>query len=275
MSETEVLDRVEDVIIYALEGRAAKNHDCVPTETIRMRGEARQGFDVSSLLKFQPMYPNSMYVPSLECDNDRLYATSSEYLVRHPADTLKDGAEVAFIYKGGLKWIGLRRTSKPKNLYELGGACAWYEAHFRYIFLNGASSYLKRVIAFSETGNQCPVKTRIGNVLVCSRSEMEYFFVPVSVIEDTHRAQTMLATVSDAAEIKFSVPLDDYKQMFSSRNAPMQNGRRKAIIHWVASHLRKRRDKDPVRVKKHVRGVDRIEIDGLKISISPNDVGDL
>lgn len=272
MSDKDVLDRVEDVIIYALEGRTARIREGVPTETIRAKGKIiRQGFDASDLFKFQPMYPSSMYVPGLESDDDRLFTTSSEYLAAHPADTLKDGAEVAFVYEGGLKWVGLRRTNKSKDFFALGDACAWYEIHFRYIFLNGASSYLKRVIAFTESGKQAPVKTRAGNVLVCTPSEMAAAFIPVSVIEDAHRAQTMLATVSDASEIKFAVPLDDYMGMFSGRNAPMQNGRRKAIIHWVASHLRKRRDKDPVKVKKHTRGVDQIEIDGLKISILPND----
>ena len=96
--------------------------------------------------------------------------------------------------------------------------------------------------------------------------------VAASMIEDSHRSNTMLAAVKDATEIKFPVPLDDYKDVFADRDGPMNGARRKAIVHWVARHLRNSIRGKEHSVKRHTRGVQEFTIDGLRIRLTPNDI---
>ena len=81
----------------------------------------------------------------------------------------------------------------------------------------------------------------------------------------------MLASVKEEREIKFPIPIADYKEVFLDRNGPfLGSGKKKAIIHWVSSHLRKRKNDDNVLVRKHIRGVQSFLIDGISIVISPS-----
>ena len=92
-----------------------------------------------------------------------------------------------------------------------------------------------------------------------------------SLIEDAQRTGIMLASVKEEREIKFPIPIADYKEVFLDRNGPfLGSGKKKAIIHWVSSHLRKRKNDDNVLVRKHIRGVQSFLIDGISIVISPS-----
>lgn len=229
--------------------------------------------DVGSLLHFPAMHPKSMYAFALTEDSDRLFSTCKDYLAAHPVDILKDSAEVACVYDGTMKWVGLRRLkSVPKGLYALTGAVSWYEYHFRMFFFSGKQSYFKRIVAFNRDGSVSPVKSRHSNVYIGNpKQEGEFSYLVASIIEDSHRAGTMLASVQDNTELRFAVPLDDYQKMFLDRDGPMKNCRKKAIIHWVSKHLRKNKSGESKSVCRHVRGVGDITIDGLRISITPND----
>lgn len=275
MSNIEALDAAERMIIFALEGSKpyAKNVVVGGGFKDKKRGMSCVQLDAGELLNFSEMSPSSMYAPALEIGADRLFTTDKSFLTRHPADIIGERNEIAFLHNDTMKWIGMRRMLSNKNIYALRSVCCWYEFHYRCVLPSGLSNYFRRVVAFTDAGDVSPVMTRNGNIVVCSSDEARSAIVLASVIEDAHRAKTMLATVADEGEIKFAVPLDDYKSMFIGRHAPMKNGRRMSIIHWVASHLRRKKDGDSTRVKKHVRGVDKIEIDGLKISITPNDIG--
>lgn len=232
--------------------------------------------DVGGVLGFESFSPSSAFAANFggERDDERIYTTSHEYLAAHPADIIKDNAEIMFFLEdiAAIRWIGLKRTKPKKTVYAMNGkASVWYEMHVRQECANGLSLYHQRMVPISADGRSLMAKSTIGGAVVCSKQESLFLTLAASIIEDNLRAKTMLARIKEDTEIKFAVPLDDYKEMFIGRSAPMQNGRRRAIIHWVASHLRKKKDGDSTKVKKHMRGVDEIEIDGLKISITPND----
>ena len=269
-----VFDSCEDMILLAMGGKQYENGDIVHSEIKDGRGGVMVSKDVGSLLSIPDMNPSSMYAFALTEDSDRIFSTSKDDLLQHPADILGESSEVAAIYGGAMKWVGVRRIEKPPmGIYSLRPASCWYEYHFKMFFYNGTNTYHKRIIAFTSKGDVAAVMSRNCNVPVCAiNTEGSYATLMASIIEDSHRARTMLASVQDNTELKFAVPLDDYKEMFLGRDSPLKNGRKKAIIHWVASHLRKKPDGCKSSVKKHIRGVSDIVIDGLKISITPNDV---
>jgi hypothetical protein len=92
-----------------------------------------------------------------------------------------------------------------------------------------------------------------------------------SLKEDAHRTNTMLASFTEHVQIKMPVAIDNYKEIFIGRKAPLtQKGRKKAIIHWVAAHMRDTKNRKCCEVKRHIRGIQEFEIDGMKIKITPN-----
>lgn len=263
----DVTDRLETLILMALDA----NH-----EGASMRTESRgltDGYwevsDQGKLLPFDAMQPSSSYTFDM-ADTDRIFATTPDYLVTHPADVLGDEAETIMIGCGLLKWYGYRRLRRPpRGVSYLGKPTHWYEMHMRIVAQTGNGEYIKRLVALDARGN--PLLVRIqGHVVAAPQREGKSLILSASLIEDAHRANTMLAAVNDATEIKFSVPLDDYKDVFAERDGPMNGARRKAIVHWVARHLRNSTRGKEFAVKKHTRGVQEFTIDGLRIRLTPN-----
>jgi len=263
-----ITDSIETLILLALDA----NHSERNVDRVETRGMTDGYFEISDqgrLLCFRPMFPASSYTFD-GSDRDRIFAATTDYLVRHPAETIGDEAETIMIGSGVLKWRGFRRiTRPPKGVSVLGRAAVWYEMHSRIVDMSGGGEYVKRLIALDSVGRPLPVK--IQGHLVCSpKHEGEALIMSASLIEDAHRSGTMLAVVKDATEIKFPVPLDDYKYVFSDRDGPMNGARRKAIVHWVGRYLRHSTRGKEFAVKKHPRGVQEFTIDGIRIRLTPN-----
>ena len=264
----DVTDKLETLILMALDA----NHGHSVPGTIRREkstGAVQELHDQGELLDFDEMRPSTAYTFDM-ADKERIFTTSTDYLVTHPADVLGDEAEVVMIGDGMLKWRGYRRLRRaPKGVACLGRATHWYEMHMRFVTGNGAGEYYKRVVPISRDGK--PLLAQAQGHNVCTPNlEGEMLVLCASVIEDAHRANTILAAVRDATEIKFPVPLDDYKDVFAERDGPMNGARRKAIVHWVAQHLRHSTRGKEFAVKKHTRGVQEFIIDGLRIRLTPN-----
>lgn len=258
------------MILLALDANKDSTDYFQPSEE---RGKNKSGStlevcDAGKLLQFDNMYPESSF--TFDLSGDRVFTWSSEWLKDHPADTLGDKCEVICLDGNSLKWLGARRLVKaPRKIIPLGKPACWYEMHFRKVLPNGAQLYHKRVIPVDGKGNVLSAKM-YGN-WICSGKDADSFIIMASMVEDARRANTMLASVKDATEIKFPVAIDAYKEVFSIRDAPMVNGRRKAIIHWVSKHLRASTRGKSHDVNKHTRGVKDIVIDGIRINIEPND----
>ena len=260
-----VTDQLETLILMALDA----NHEQSGLEkTLQLSGQLIDIIDQGILLKFDDMRPESAYTFDAS-DDERIYARGSEYLMEHPAEVLGDFTEVLMLNDEILKWYGFRRLrAPPKGVCCLGKASHWYEIHMRFMTQNGRGKYFKRAVPLDKTG--APLLAKIGGHVICAPAfEGEHLILCASVIEDAHRANTMLAAVKDATEIKFPVPLDDYKDMFAERDGPMNGARRKAIVHWVARHLRHSTRGNEFAVKKHTRGVQEFTIDGLRIRLTP------
>lgn len=260
-----VTDQLETLILMALDANHAQPEKVVEFQT---QDGVRELYDQGQLLPGDEMRPSSAYT----CDmgGDRLFATTADYLVTHPAEVLGQEAEVAMLGDGVFKWRGFRRLPRaPKGVACLGRASHWYEMHVRFVAGNGGGQYFRRVVPLDRNGKVLPAT--VQSHVVCSpKLEGEILVLCASVIEDAHRANTMLAAVRDATEIKFPVPLDDYKEVFANREGPMAGSRRKAIIHWVSQHLRHSNRGREFAVKRHTRGVQEFDIDGLHIRLTPN-----
>lgn len=227
--------------------------------------------DVGAGLPFAPMRPSSAYAFGLDSDDDRIFTVHKDYLMSHPVDIIGGESECIIFSSDSMTWIGLRKIqAKPKEIYALRPAVAWYEHHYRTYFFKGEDVYFKGVVAFTENGEFTPVKTRRHQGFVGGKREYQQAILLASLNEDSHRGNAMLASVRDAIELRFPVPIDDYQRLFIDREAPLKNGKKKAIIHWVSQHLRNKKAGDIVKVKRHTRGVSDIVIDGIKISITPN-----
>lgn len=252
MSNKEKVDDIETLILMALE-----------TDNINKLG---------SVHHTEGMQPNSMYARDI-CDENRVDAFSPDYLLCHPSETLGTEAEILVVddtkYAG---WLGFRQLpKKPKGLTYFGKASHFYELNSRIVFTAGKRQGVNTVIALDKLGRVIPSTfTLKRGEKVSDPTRTDLVCMACSIIEDAHRSNAMLAAVKEGKEIKFPVPLDDYKEVFYSREAPLANGKKKAIAHWVAKHIRQTPTGKTTTVKKHIRGVKDIVVDGLNINIQLN-----
>lgn len=225
--------------------------------------------DQGDLLGFDNMLPKSAI--TYDISDDRLFTTHPDYLLAHQSEILGDEAEVVMFAGGIMKWRGFRRLKKaPKGVATIGKVSHWYEMHQRFTGMNGFTQYFKRAIPISASGKILPASIQ-GQWVCGPKDEGIVLNLCCSVIEDSQRSGVMVASVKESTEIKFPVPIADYKDVFIGRDGPLlQSGRRKAIIHWVASHLRSRQKGNTTEVKRHIRGVQSFVIDGLSVVIEPS-----
>ncbi|OBU84422.1 hypothetical protein [Chromobacterium subtsugae] len=265
----EVTDQLETLILLALDA----NHKSAATKQFPVRngnGDVLELRDQGTLLRFDEMLPNSAYTFDMT-DDERIYATTPELLMAHPADIIGNEVELMMLSGGALKWYGFRRLRQaPRGVAYVGKPSHWYEMHGRTVLSSGMGDYMKRVVALDKNGRPLPAKIQ-GHAICTPSVEGEFAIIVASLVEDAHRSGSMLATVKDATEIKFPIPLNAYQDVFFLRDGPMAGSRRKAILHWVAQHLRRSPRGTEHEVKRHVRGAQEFVIDGLRVRLTPND----
>ena len=264
----EEIDKIETLLLMALDGAFEITE--TPLAVIKQKDGTVSGLsDQGLLLKTDDMTPKSMYTFDM-CDNSRLFTSDPGLLIAHPSEILGDEAEMFFHTGDCYRWAGFRRVKKkPKGVAVMGKPDYFYEYHYRDIRENGSNLYNKRFIPIDKKGR--PLIAKIQNQFICAPAvEGVYLCLACSMIEDAHRSNAMLASFEDGVKVYVPVPLDNYQEIFFDREAPLIRGKKKAIIHWVAKHIRKSKMGNWHTVKKHVRGVKDIVIDGMTVNISPN-----
>lgn len=250
----EITDTLETMILMALDA----THNIVCDEE----------YQINPMTGFDDMHVNSAYTADL-IDHGRMYSANKNDLLSHPAEIIGDEQEVMLIKPGGIVWCGFRRIVKPpRRLLFVGRPEFLYEVHRREINHDGTGKYMKQLLPLSKKGEM--IHAFFNGVPLCNNHIACVMYLSASLIEDAERGNAMLAAVKDATEIKFPVPIDDYKDVFSDRDGPMNGARKKAIIHWVAQHMRHSTRGNEHEVKRHTRGVQEFTIDGLRIRLSPN-----
>jgi len=272
------MDSVETMLIMALEGfkkPVSTRHIDKIISASQSVGGAIELQDQGDYLGLDDALPNSMFSFDM-VDEDRLIATGSNDLLQHPKEILGDESQIVMLAGDTCKFTALRKISKPpKRLAILGKPDCFYELHFKFIDIAGNVVSKKRIVPFSKAGT--PLLTKyMGNFVCDPRHEGMHSIICCSIIEDALRTNAMLATIKDHCEIKLPVPLDSYKEIFALREDPRhENGRRKAILHWVRSHLRKHKSGKVSKVDKFNRGIHEFDFDGLTVTLEPNNLESL
>ena len=222
--------------------------------------------------RFDPMAPRAAYATQLS--GDRIFTTDPSLLMESVQDLLGKKCETAVMGDDFVKWIGLRKLrTAPRGCWASVMRPTWYEMHYMLIRPDGTATYETDVIALKADGNPARVMfqgygTRGGHVDdrsgICA-------VLAASIIEDAHRPGALLATVSEGASVLVPVPNGEHKDLFALRDAPLTKaGQRKAILHWVTRHTRATR-KERVNVSEHWRGARTLSVDGLSVTLAPNE----
>lgn len=78
-----------------------------------------------------------------------------------------------------------------------------------------------------------------------------------------------VVAIEGRARAMFGVHAEQIKSLFYARDLPMSiTGRKRPILHWVAAHRRRIQSGTDVDIKKHLRGVDRFEMNGTLFEIA-------
>lgn len=243
------------------------------------RGGSYEEVDAGVKLNLNPMHPQKSYTfqhfhesENIDRNEERIYAQDHRLLLNTVQDLIGSNAEVAMLCGDRVKWTGFRRINKaPRGVWVSSRGATLYEMHYREVFETGESTYFKRVCAVSKTGE--PVVCLIsGSKGRNSEIEGRQLILAASVIEDAHRPSVFTASIKESAEVVLPVPIGEHKDLFSLREAPLSpSGRRKAILHWVAKHARSRGKSNKVEVDAYLRGVRQLSMDGLTVTLSPNE----
>lgn len=268
----DVTDNLETMLLLLMDGKhgTIKCDDGTHMDMSK-RGNAKKmnefvDYDITERVRCDDMTPNSIFTADMT--ESRLLAITPDYLMAHPADIIGDELEAALFCDDVIKWQGYRKCkAPPRRVAALGRIAAWYEHHYRVIRPDGTGTYQKRFVPLSRSGHA--VIAKMDGLIMCNPAEATLNMCGVcSIAEDSARTNTMLASIADAVEVKFPVPLDAYKDVFALRDAPMTpSGRRRAIVHWVAGHIRRSTNGNDHKVARHTRGVEEFTIDGLRVRL--------
>ena len=271
----EELDYMETLIASLLCADSLNERDAATGNIRNTSNGAYEELHCGVRLAFDPMFPSKSYTTQLGChiegtDTDRLYTDDSALLRNSTQDVIGKSAEIAIVGDGTISWLGFRRIHRtPKNVWVGSPGATLYQVHQRCVMPNGNSVYHKNIAAISKTGKPVPctvVGTKGSGGMVGS-----HVVIAASVIEDAHRSGVLTAEVADSAGIVFPVPLGEHKDLFALRDAPLTPaGRRKAILHWVSSHIRGN-SVEVQKVKAHWRGARDLVIGGMSVKLSTND----
>lgn len=71
------------------------------------------------------------------------------------------------------------------------------------------------------------------------------------------------------AKVQFGTDPEMVKSLFYSRTVPITHtGRLRPILHWVNAHKRRMKEGIDIDITKHLRGIERFEMGGLKFTIT-------
>ena len=178
--------------------------------------------------------------------------------------------EMAILDASGLSLNVYKRATKlPRGISVSGRIHTILSMHKMTASPDGTSNYAKDVVAVDRNGEVLPMFAKGVIRKNLDRTKFRVSF-DAAVAKSSVRDTAMLASVAESMELMFPVPLDDYKKVFSTREAPLTAaGKRKAILHWVGAHLRKSPSGGSV-VKSHARGVDEFTWGGIKTRVGFN-----
>lgn len=260
-------DNLETLLLMMLEGNAEQGEGAI-VEGIGDR--AREYVDMTKFLRFRPCYPQSAYTFDAT-DEDRLIAASADYLCDHPAEILGDRTEICMIASDSVKWSAFIRRQRPRHIVPAGRCAVFYEMHhMQGDIKNGWNSYGCRAVGFDSKGRTVLFRAK-GLKGFTSPKDAQNAIIAASIKEDAERSDAFTAEVEFDRSIRFPVGVQAYQDFFRLRDGyrDTQTGRKNPILHWCSEHLREKQNGGMTQVKGHMRGTDSIEVDGMKLVLTP------
>lgn len=265
-------DELETLLIFGME---KPKPETIKWEIVDRFHKAKPAIQ---LFKFDDREPNSSYTFQFG-NNEREFTTDYNLLINHPSEIIGDGKETMFLLpeNNQIKWMRIEPCRKPaKGFAPIGSADKWYGVNYRLGNANtGWHTHIKGYTAIAKTGKPVAIKMMqegSRNNLE-SKNDSEQIILMCSIVEDAHRSNSFLVSTKIDSEILFPVGYESYIDFFRFRDGPRNTptGRKNPIIHWVAKHMRQKNNGGNATVKRHLRGIAELNINGVTARITPNE----
>lgn len=197
---------------------------------------------------------SAIYVPM---DYDRIYTTDRNLISDRVSD-FTESFEV-LIDKGDMSWSRIDRIERPREYYSAGDE--WFEVHFMTFHKMYQKSYtcLKNSV-------QMPIYRRgWEKVDWTAKGYPDQVQMLYSMLDDfyaPHGVRVYLNCMG--VEIKITCSHDQAYDLLSIRDGPIAQRKKRPVAHWVVSHSRNKGE-----VKRHIRGTEEFEIDGIHVRVIP------
>lgn len=217
----------------------------------------------------RPWVPNKTVVVPF----DRWFMFDDDSFSCDTEALLRLDVSVLFLLDGNeAKWAGSRYLSqRPKGFTSFVTHGAFFESHYREIGQDG-EKYINNPAVYKEGKawilSRDSKWLRSQDARRCSLEIAQTIAIQQGIIEDAASLWTAEITYNGQTVIVGTYE-ERLKELTDLRDGPMSaSGKRKAILHWVSSHIRALPKKD-VKVSAHPRGLQDFEIADYHFSIAP------
>jgi len=186
------------------------------------------------------------------------------------------------------RWCAIRkRNIEKKNYIMFDNNCdinSYYEVNYILVpFENKMKPFVcQSILAIKNDGYIIPCfsrsemrRGRSVSAFMGLENEMQYHYGcgAISLLAD--RKYLWLVDVEEniidniTSKIQFGVKQDMIKSLLFARQSPLTDlGRKRPILHWVKEHKRRIQEGVDIDIDKYLRGVNEIEMGGLKLKIT-------
>lgn len=267
-----IFDEVIDVISGIDKTRL--NASLVDRQNRAVKGD---GFRIEQYVIKSPgedQYPKrTVFFPSESFfSNSLLVSASEEDLITDPTKVWNGEFDFCLLTEDGkTKWMKYQTFKELPKRYICQPSKPFYPTlcHFREysesgrIYLKSWCAYKKGILHPAHSDFKALRRTSGNDV----KGDSASYILATSLIEQACSAWTIEISLNERSVI---VPgyEEDIKELADVREGPKTpSERRKAILHWVTTHIRKTKKKT-VNVSAHTRGIESFDIDDFQIQIS-------
>jgi hypothetical protein len=274
-STDKIIDAVDTAVIYIL---GAEESTTSRNERRRIGEYEVTEFGADKYLRASTPKSPWCFMSGIGDADERLVSTNPR-LLREPFTELIGGfSEALLMSPGGARWIGCEHLRKrPKRILTIPGVREFY--CITQIDMDVALRGKSYAACVGVTSNgqivACPAEQEgFKNTYQVNRGKMPWrdtvdmAVAFASMIDDFTLADRWKVSFSADRAMSFSTTAEGAREAFAFRDAPLSPaGRRKAILHWVRAHGRKKQGGGIAEVPKHLRGITEFTAGGVDIRI--------
>lgn len=274
-STDKIIDAVETAVIYIL---GAEESVTAGYDHARQGDTKVTSFGAEKYLRASAPRSPWCFMSGVG-DADERIVSANPRLLREPfVDLIGKFSEALIMSPGRARWVGCERMSKrPRRILAPPGVREFY--CLTQIDMDAALHGKSQAACLGVTSRgdvvACPAEQEgFRSTYQVNRGAMPWLdtvnmaVVFASMIDDFTLADRWKVSFSADRSMSFSTTADGAREAFAFRDAPLSPaGRRKAILHWVRAHGRKKQDGGVAEVPKHLRGITEFTAGGVDIRI--------